>query len=101
MLIKKFGCGTMDTDQTSQPVVADISEPRQDLDISKTTITVLVLLTLMISVIGTWTVLNEISGVRVVQKSQPAEAHVTLRIGDGSQQSTTSAATGRVTLNVK
>ena len=92
----------MDMDQTGQPAITSVPEPRQDIDISKTTITVLVLLTLMISVIGTWTVLNEIGNVKVTQNSQPAQAQVTLRVVDAaSQQPITQSATGRVILHVQ
>jgi len=76
-------------------------------DISKTTITVLVLLTLMISVIGTWTVLNEVSNVRMTQQSSVASGKVTLTLqSDKTQnppveQKSTNAATGQVIFEVK
>jgi hypothetical protein len=84
--------------QTNQPAAAPAP---QDMDISKTTITILVLLTLMISVIGTWTVLNEISNVKVTKQSAPASAQVSLTLLDGPRQPSADSVTGRVVLNVQ
>ena len=90
------------------PGPTPVSPPAENNDISKTTITVLVLLTLMISVIGTWTVLNELSNVKPVQQSSAATGKVELTIlpngnanaiANSPQQ--TSAATGQVALEIK
>jgi len=75
--------------------------PADNPDISKTTIAVLVLLTLMISVIGTWTVLNEISNVRPtgsnVAAPQSGQVHLNIQPPTTPQ---TSAATGKVMMNI-
>lgn len=83
---------------TVQPSVQPSPLP-QDNDISKTTITVLVLLTLIISVIGTWTVLNELNTVKVT-KSSTATGTVSLNIRAPPGEPVTDGATGRVTLNI-
>jgi hypothetical protein len=78
--------------------------PAEAQDMSKTTVAILVLLTLMISIIGTWTVLNEISAVKMAAAPpmpSTSQGKVQLVIGspdgDGSSMS---AATGRVTFEV-
>lgn len=67
-------------------------------DISKTTVTILVLLTLMISVIGTWTVLSEVNNVKVVKQESSSVGKVSLTI-QGPEEPAPSA-TGRVALNL-
>lgn len=69
-------------------------------DISRTTITILVLLTLMISIIGTWTVLNEVNNVKLSSKSYQSSAQVVLEIKNPEEQKALSAASGRVIFNV-
>ena len=85
----------------SGPVPVQPAAPAPETDISKTTITILVLLTLMISVIGTWTVLNEISSVHVA-KQQPsiASGQIQLNIQPPSTPKT-SEATGNLMLEIK
>ena len=84
----------------------DEIQPPQNPDISKTTVVVLVLLTLMISVIGTWTVLNELSVVRLSQPEQhrPASTSGEVQLGieapPGYDQGQMSASTGRVSLQI-
>lgn len=76
-------------------------------DISKNTLLVLVVLTIVVSLLGTWTVINEASKVRVgtasTQPSTPdrsGEAKVTLDIaGDAGRQG--AGATGQVTLKIE
>jgi len=81
--------------------------PKQDgMDISKTTIAILVLLTLMISVIGTWTVLNEISTVRgpTQEKSSTSQGTVQLGIISNVQkpvQKQVELTTGEVVLSIQ
>lgn len=92
----------MDMDQTTPQASQVISpEPKQEVDISKTTITVLVLLTLMISIIGTWTVLNEISNVKTVQKPSTAQGHVSFTITGPPSEPAKSSTTGNVVLEVR
>lgn len=76
------------------------SAPSGDVDISKTTITVLVLLTLMISVIGTWTVLNEVNNVKLASKESQSSGIVSLNLQSPNQPKEPVASTGRVTLNI-
>ncbi|MEM4638132.1 MAG: hypothetical protein QXK76_03880 [Candidatus Woesearchaeota archaeon] len=66
-------------------------------DISKTTITILVLITLMISVIGTWTVLNEVNNVKLTQKPSSTTGVVSLNI---QQPSEPVPITGKVMLKI-
>ncbi len=75
------------------------SAPSGGVDISKTTITVLVLLTLMISVIGTWTVLNEVNNVKAT-KASTAVGRVSLTVSAPPEAPQPVDATGRVTLNL-
>jgi len=71
--------------------------------ISKHTIAVLVILTVVVSFLGTWTVMNEVNKVKVdcsVSKSSPTEQYassgkVTLNIIDPE------TTRGRVTLDIK
>jgi len=82
------------------PIIRD-TEP----DMSKTTITVLVLLTLMISIIGTWTVLNEISSVQSTQhQTASSVGRVSFTIRNPNQQAqsapTSVPATGKVVLSI-
>jgi hypothetical protein len=69
-------------------------------DISKTTITVLVLLTLMISVIGTWTVLNEVNSVKVTTQQSKTSGVVSLNLQSASTQQQPVAASGRVVFGI-
>jgi hypothetical protein len=50
------------------------SSPQDSSDISKTTIAILVLLTLMISIIGTWTTLSELRGVSTLRSHSTTQA---------------------------
>ena len=75
------------------------SAPSGGTDISKTTITVLVLLTLIISVIGTWTVLNEVNNVKVTKASR-AVGQVSLTVSAPPDVQQPVDATGKVTLNI-
>jgi hypothetical protein len=72
----------MEDQSIQNPQQGEQSQPSmqpQEMDISKTTITILVMLTLIISVIGTWTVLSELNNVKVV-KGSTATAKVGLTI---------------------
>lgn len=75
-------------------------------DLSKNTIIVLVMLTLIISILGTWTVLNEVNGIRLTSSqtkdSGPASANVQLNILSPEEYARqgTGAATGRVVFNI-
>lgn len=69
-------------------------------DLSKTTLVVLVLLTLVISVVGTWSVLNEVNGLQLQSRSQgpsQASAQVGLTIAQPAEPVVT---TGKVTFNI-
>lgn len=87
-------------DEVNQTSVNSNTAPSEGGDISKTTITVLVLLTLMISVIGTWTVLNEVNGVKVVSQGSSTSGVVSLNIQPPSQPTEPVAASGKVVLNI-
>lgn len=82
----------------SSPVI-----PNEKTDISKTTITVLVLVTLMISVLGTWTVLNELSNVKTTQQAPSSSSgEVKLNIvSTGQNVPDQTGATGRVSLTIE
>jgi len=73
-------------------------------DISKNTLLVLVVLTIVVSLLGTWTVINEASKVRVGAAAEtPAgergqQAEVSLDI---SNPQVPPSATGQVTLNIE
>jgi len=82
----------------------------QEQDISKATITILVLLTLMISVIGTWTVLNEVSNYQPQAKPSESTASVSLNVLNPNQvptpqpsqnQNPKLSATGNAVLEIK
>lgn len=81
--------------QTNNQLNSNMSQGNSD--ISKTTITILVLLTLMISVIGTWTVLNEVNNVKLSQKPSSTTGVVSLNI---QQPSEPVPITGKVTLKI-
>ena len=75
----------------------------EKMDISKTTVTVLVLITLMISVIGTWTVLNEISSVKATTQHQESSSSGRLSFSVGDSDNALSepvSATGKVALSL-
>lgn len=73
----------MDAEQNSSGgATTTTSEPKAD--ISKTTLIVLVLLTLVISVIGTWSVLQEVNSIRPVQ--EPSSTTATVRFALYSNQ---------------
>jgi len=73
------------------------AEPNADL--SKTTLVVLVLLTLVISVIGTWSVLNEVNSVKATQEAAGTKtAEVSLNLVAPAQPS---KATGQVVFNLE
>ena len=97
------------------PTVAPIDIQQPDApsspDVSRSTIIMLVLLTLVISVLGTWTVLNEVSMVRMnqaVTSPHPAQADVKLNIMTQEQYTNQMAkqtpasglATGHVIFNI-
>ncbi len=72
--------------------------PQSGMDFSKTTIIVLVVLTLLISTLGTWTVLEQLSNAQVSQKGPEATSgEVKLNI---VAPDPTIGATGHVTLNI-
>jgi hypothetical protein len=75
----------------------------QQPDISKTTLAVLVILTLMISIIGTWTVLNEISAVKLYAKA-PSSSSGVVKLNvlppPGSVPAQASSTTGMVVMNI-
>ncbi|GIU70268.1 MAG: hypothetical protein KatS3mg002_1504 [Candidatus Woesearchaeota archaeon] len=54
----------------------------------------------MISIIGTWTVLNEVNNVKLSSKSYQSSAQVVLEIKNPEEQKALSAASGRVIFNV-
>lgn len=87
------------TEITSQAEVTN-SVPSDSNDISKTTITILVLLTLMISIIGTWTVLNEVNNVKIVSQESTSSGIVSLNLQSPNQPTEPVAASGRVVLNI-
>ncbi len=87
-------------DEVNQTTVNSNVAPSEGGDISKTTITVLVLLTLMISVIGTWTVLNEVNSVKVVSQPSRTNGVVSLNIHSPDQPMAPVAASGKVVLNI-
>jgi len=74
-------------------------------DISRNTIFVLVALTLLISVLGTWTVLTQINAGPTPAPNMPqaASGHVQLTIINPNEkpQPVSTAATGRVVFDVK
>ncbi len=74
------------------------SEPRE-MDVSRTTIFVLVILTLLISILGTWTVLSQLNA------ATPVAADRTTASGQVSFEITpppvTAAATGQVAFEIK
>ena len=75
--------------------------PPNSPDMSKSTIIALVLLTLLISVIGTWTVLNEISSVKVSQQtSSGSHGNVQLEVLSAHQNPKSDAISGQVSLIV-
>jgi len=85
----------------NQTDINSTSAPSGGADISKTTITVLVLLTLMISVIGTWTVLNEVNSVKVVSQGSQSTGVVSLNIQSANQPAPEPvAASGRVVFGI-
>lgn len=87
-------------DEVNQADVNSNSAPSGGIDISKTTITVLVLLTLMISVIGTWTVLNEVNNVKAA-KASTAVGRVSLVVSPPPEAPQPVDATGKVMLNIQ
>jgi hypothetical protein len=86
--------------QNNSAQQATPAAPSQEVDISKTTIAVLVLLTLMISVIGTWTVLNEISSVKIAQPSKPSSAVGEVKMVVINPADNLAATTGKVSLTL-
>lgn len=92
-------CEGVKMDEVNQ-ASANSNAPSEGGDISKTTITVLVLLTLMISVIGTWTVLNEVNSVKVISQGSSSSGVVSLNIQPPISQSEPVAASGKVVLNI-
>jgi hypothetical protein len=81
------------------PIAAPAMSSSEGTDISKTTITVLVLLTLMISIIGTWTVMSEISSAKVVQQ-EPARSTGQIRFSI-TEAPPPKTATGNVALDIR
>lgn len=77
------------------------SAPNGGADVSKTTITVLVLLTLMISVIGTWTVMNEVNSVKVVSQPSSSSGKVSLNLQGASTPAEPVAASGKVVFGIR
>ena len=89
----------------SQQPISEPSSQQSEGDLSKNTIIVLVMLTLIISILGTWTVLNEVSGIRATASQDsrgPAAANVQLNILSPEEYAKqgTGAATGRVSFNI-
>lgn len=78
------------------------SSATQEVDVSRSTIIVLVMLTLIISVLGTWTVLHETNPVKVVSRNAlPVGGEVRLNIlppGTDPNQGPISSTTGQVSL---
>ena len=70
--------------------------PNNQKGISNTTIAVLIILALVISIIGTWAVLNSINTQTNVKGSNTNTAVVTLNI----RQPDVNAATGRITFTL-
>jgi hypothetical protein len=70
--------------------------PDNQKGIANTTIAVLIILALLISIIGTWAVLNSISTQKFTQSSSNNVAIVTLNI----KQPDVRTATGRITLEL-
>jgi hypothetical protein len=87
-------------DEVNKVEVNSNSSPDGGADVSKTTITILVLLTLMISVIGTWTVLNEVNGVKVVSQQTQTSGVVSLNLQSASTQPQPVAASGKVVFEI-
>ena len=69
-------------------------------DISKNTIIILVILTVVISVLGTWTVLNEVNNIKVVSSGQPdsGESHTSGKVTLTVTEPPVNDATGKVIL---
>ncbi len=71
-------------------------------DMSRNVIFVLVILTLLISVLGTWAVLSQVSAGRSVAPAPGSDhAEVSFMIQDPSQHPPVMEATGRVMLNIQ
>jgi len=95
--------GSNDT-MTTAPTNPDTGS--SDSDVSRNTIVILVVLTLIISILGTWTVLNEAGTMHIATKAPgPTQAQVKLNIMSeqdylASQKPAQGLATGNVALNI-
>lgn len=75
--------------------------PQSSSDFSKTTIVVLVILTLLISTLSTWVLLGEVSNVKISQKVPASSSgEVRINILPAEQPKTTTGATGQVVLKL-
>lgn len=87
------------TNTASNSVTAPIT------DISKNTVIILVILTVVISVVGTFVVMFEMNNIKTVAEApRPASANVQLNIlpigGESKSPNALSETTGRVSLNI-
>ncbi|HIH31117.1 TPA: hypothetical protein HA235_00255 [Candidatus Woesearchaeota archaeon] len=73
--------------------------PEQKSDLSSTTLVILVLLTLTISIIGTWSVLNEMSNIKVSPPPKASSAQVSLQVNPPAEPKIVPV-TGNIALNV-
>lgn len=68
-------------------------------DISKKTVAILLVIAIVLSAIATWKMLDK--GIEIKRENPQGTAHVTIGIlGEGQEESTVSAATGKVTLEI-
>jgi hypothetical protein len=73
----------------------------EDQDFSRKTIFVLVLLTVIVSLLGTGLVLYEVNTAKIASRPATAQAQVSFEIIEpGTQQSATNQATGYVALEI-
>jgi cytochrome oxidase assembly protein ShyY1 len=72
-------------------------------DLSKNTLVVLVVLTVIVSLLGTWTVINEANKVRTTAPAQSTvtAAEVSLEIAPAAHAPAPVQATGEVTLTIR
>ncbi len=80
---------------------SEIPVPKRQADLSKSAVLLLVVIAVVISVLSTWVVLEEIGNIKgtpVVQEARPQSGHVSLRVIEPGGQM--ASAQGKVSLNV-